>query len=146
MAVKVNRGKALESLSLTPLIDVVFLLLIFFLLSTEFAEEKRQRELAEEKRLRIELPEASEAMPLTSQPSELFVHIDKDGRFFCRGDFVDGTELLRILKQAWRNNPGRQAVIIRADRRCQFDYVVKAMNACNQANIRDYQVTAADSS
>jgi len=146
MAVKLNRGKALESLSLTPLIDVVFLLLIFFLLSTEFAEAKRQKEQAEEKRLRIELPEASEARPLTSQPSQLYVHIDRDGRFYCKGHFVDEIELLRILKQAWRNNPGRQAVIIRGDRRCQFDYVVKVMNACNQAKIRDYKITVADSS
>ena len=53
MAVKIDKGSALDSLSLTPLIDIVFLLLIFFLVATKFAEEERE--------LAVMLPEASEA-------------------------------------------------------------------------------------
>ena len=86
------------------------------------------------------------ADPLTSQPSELVVHIDREGRFFCHGDFVDEVELLRILKQAWRNNPGRQSVRIRADERCPVRNLVNVINACNKAKIRDYTIAAVDSS
>ena len=51
MAVKIKKGTALGALSLTPLIDIVFLLLIFFLVATRFAEEDRERD--------VELPSAS---------------------------------------------------------------------------------------
>ena len=45
MSVKLNRTSAVGSLSITPLIDVVFLLLIFFLVSSRFAEEERELDL-----------------------------------------------------------------------------------------------------
>ena len=134
MAVELEKTKSLFSLSLTPLIDVVFLLLIFFLVATEFAEEERE--------LRVLLPEASEAQPLTSKPRELFLNIDAQGRYFVSGRTLTPDELDAALKMAWVNNPGRASVIIRADRRCPWQYVVAAINACLKANIRDYKVTA----
>ena len=133
MAVTVNKGAALDSLSMTPLIDVVFLLLIFFLVATRFAEEERE--------MNVRLPEASEAMPLTSKPRELFVNIDSDGRYFVSAKMVTLGQLLPILKTADANNPGRASVIIRADQRCRWKYVVAVMNACQKAKIRDYRVT-----
>ncbi len=133
MAVKIDTGKALASLNLTPLIDVVFLLLIFFLVATKFAEEERE--------LDIPLPEASEARPLISQPSELFVNIDATGRYIVRGQQLDLPRLQEVLVQAWNANPDRVSVVIRADRRCVWDAVVAAINACLRANIRDYKAT-----
>ena len=50
-------------------------------------------------------------------------------------------ELHRTLRTASVNNPGRVSVIIRADKRVVWSYVVAAMNACNKAKIRDYRVT-----
>jgi biopolymer transport protein ExbD len=134
MAVELEKETSLFALSLTPLIDVVFLLLIFFLVATEFAEQERE--------LRVLLPEASEAQPLTSRPRELFVNIDAEGRYFVRGETLTLDELQLALKTAWVNNPDRTSVIVRADRRCPWQYVVAAINACLKANIRDYRVTA----
>ena len=133
MAVKINKGSALASLNLTPLIDVVFLLLIFFLVATKFAEEERE--------LDVLLPEASEAQPLTSKPREMFINIDDKGSYFVTGKILTLDQLYPILRAAWVNNPGRASVIIRADTRCRWEFVVAAMNACNKANIRDYRVT-----
>jgi len=134
MAVRLKHGTSLFSLSLTPLIDVVFLLLIFFLVATKFAEEERE--------LDVLLPDASEAQPLTSKPRELFINIDADGRYFVRGEILTLDELYAALKLAWVNNPGRASVIIRADKRCSWQYVVAAINLCLKANIRNYRVTA----
>jgi len=134
MAVELERETSLFALSLTPLIDVVFLLLIFFLVATEFAEQERE--------LRVMLPEASEAQPLTSKPRELFINVDERGRYFVSGKTLTPDELHSALKMAWVNNPGRASVIIRADKRCPWQYVVAAINACLKANIRDYKVTA----
>jgi len=133
MAVEIKKGSALESLSLMPLIDVVFLLLIFFLVATRFAEEERE--------LDVLLPDASEAQPLTSKPRELFINIDQQGQYYVTGKTLGLPELFQVLKTAWDANPGRASVVIRADKRCRWEFVVAAMNACNKANIRDYRVT-----
>jgi len=137
MAVKIDKGTALSTLSLTPLIDIVFLLLIFFLVATRFAEEERE--------LDVQLPDASEAKPLTSKPRELFINIDERGRYYVTGKMVTLSELHPILQKAWVNNPGRASVVIRADKRVAWQYVVGAMNACNKAKIRDYRVTTRES-
>jgi biopolymer transport protein ExbD len=133
MAVEIDRGSALSTLSLTPLIDIVFLLLIFFLVATRFAEEERE--------LDVMLPDASEAQPLTSTPQELFVNIDDKGAYYVTGKVVELPELENILKAAYVNNPGRASVVIRADRRVPLQYAVSVMNACNKTGIRDYRLT-----
>ena len=133
MAVKIKRGQALGMLSLTPLIDVVFLLLIFFLVATRFAQEDRE--------LDVVLPSASEAKPLIVQPKELFVNIDQQGNFFIDGKTLTGDEVEAVLRQAAVNNPVHQSVIIRADKRVQLDYAVLVMNLCNKVGILDYKLT-----
>jgi len=131
MAVKLKQGKALAALSLTPLIDVVFLLLIFFLVATRFEQEDRE--------LDVVLPSASEAKPMTVQPQELFVNIDQDGQVFVGGKVLDEQELLRLLQETAVNKVG-QSVIIRADERVPFSFVALVMNLCNRAGIFDYTV------
>jgi biopolymer transport protein ExbD len=118
------------------MIDMVFLLLIFFLVATRFEEEERS--------LEVRLPQASEAVPLITRPREMFINIDAQGRYFVSGRFVSVAELEQILQQAAANNPGRQSVRIRADRRCVWQHVVTAMNLCNKAGIRGYDVQTAD--
>ena len=109
MAVKLEKGSALSSLSLTPLIDIVFLLLIFFLVATRFAEEERE--------MKVTLPSASEAKPLSAQPKEIFVNVTKDGTYIVHRKVVNADALENILQQASANNPG-QSAIIRADEGC----------------------------
>ena len=147
MAVKINKGSALASLSLTPLIDIVFLLLIFFLVATKFAEEERE--------LEVQLPEASEARPLSSPPKELSVNViyyDDDeyqdnrilndaDRYYVNGKTLSLEELYPVLNEAYTNNPGRVTAIIRADERCRYKSVIAAKNACLKAKIRDIRET-----
>jgi biopolymer transport protein ExbD len=130
MAVKIDKGSALAALSLTPLIDVVFLLLIFFLVATRFSEEERE--------LDVVLPQASEAKPLIEKPQSLIVNVTPEGRYYINGQFLDSPALERTLKQAWVNNPGRTSVIIRADKESKTGHIAEVMNLCNKANIRNY--------
>jgi biopolymer transport protein ExbD len=132
MAVQVQKESALAALRLTPLIDVVFLLLIFFLVATKFAEEERE--------LEVQLPEASEAKPLTTKPGELFINIDAEGQYFVTNEALDLQQLYDVLITAWVNNPAQASVIIRADKNCRWEPIVAAMNCCQKANIRDYRV------
>ena len=90
----------------------------------------------------VVLPEASEAMPLTARPKEVYVNVDRQGNIVVNGQRMNEAQLLTILRQAAANNPGRQSVIIRADKQCMFESLMVVMNACNKAQIRDYRVTA----
>ena len=136
MAIQLTKGKALGLLDLTPLIDMVFNLLIFFMVVSQFASLERD--------LKVKLPDGSEAMPLTAKPREIFVNIDKDGRFFVRSHQVTQEELSEVLTQAALNNPASQSVVIRADKRAAWDFVATAMRLCNQAGIHDYSASLSD--
>jgi biopolymer transport protein ExbD len=138
MAVRINKGAVLGALDLTPMIDCVFNLLIFFMVVSHFVK------IDEERDLKVILPEGSEAMPLTVKQKEIFVNIDQAGRYFMRGRQLTETELGETLVQAAINNPGSQSVIIRADKRAAWDFVATAMRLCNQAGIHDYSASLAD--
>ena len=128
MAVKIDKGAALSAVSITPLIDVVFLLLIFFLVASRFAEEDRE--------LEMDLPTAAEAKPLVAEPKELFVNINQSGTFFIGGKMLDIDGVEQVLRQAVQDNPRGQSVIIRADRRSELEAVVQTINLCNKFGVR----------
>jgi biopolymer transport protein ExbD len=132
MTVRIKKGSN-AIFDLTPMIDCVFQLLIFFLVVARFAEEEREME--------VMLPEASQAQPLTARPQELFINIDDHGRYFVGGQSVNLGQLQNILKRAAANNPAQQSVVLRADRRCRWEAVVAVMNACQEVKIRNYRVT-----
>ena len=136
MAIQFNKGRALGLLDLTPMMDMVFNLLIFFMVVSQFA--------AAEHDLKVKLPDGSEAMPLTAKPREIFVSIDKDGRYFVRSQQITVDELSQLLTQAALNNPASQAVVIRADKRAAWDFVATAMRLCNEAGIHDYSASLAN--
>jgi biopolymer transport protein ExbD len=135
MPVHIKKGTALNSLSMTPMIDIVFLLLIFFLVATRFAEEDRE--------LEVLLPTASEAKPLVVKPRELFINIDHQGAYFLGNEEMDIEQVERALQSADVNNPMGQTVIIRADKRCSWDAVAEAINACHRAGVHDIRPTTA---
>jgi biopolymer transport protein ExbD len=136
MPVQINRGRAIALLDLTPMIDMVFNLLIFFMVVSHFAQQDQA--------MPVELPAGSQAMPLTARPKELFVNIDQDGQYFVASRRLDEPELARVLRQAAIDNPLNQTVVIRADRRAQWDFVATAMRLCNEAGIRDYSASLAN--
>ena len=127
-----NREASGPSIEMTPMIDMVFLLLIFFLVATRFAQEDRE--------IDVPLPDASEAMPLTIAPKELFINIDQDGKFLVNGQILDADELEEVLVRAVTNNPVNQSVVIRSHKRAAVEYTVTAINLCKRAGIRDYMM------
>jgi biopolymer transport protein ExbD len=121
-----------EGLNLTPVIDVVFLLLIFFLVATRFDQEEEE--------LDIDLPEAVQAQPISMTP-ELVVNINQAGGYTVYRKAYDDTQLLALLQEAHRNNPHLK-VRIRGDASMSWKYGVTVMGLCNKAQIRDYTVSA----
>lgn len=135
MSVRIDKGRLASGLELTPMIDVVFLLMIFFLVASKLEEADRI--------IDVVLPKASAAKPLTVRPTEFIINIDRDGRYYAGAKPVTLPELSALLVQAAADNPDRQQVVVRADENTLHRFVVGAMNACVQAGIDDYQVQSA---
>jgi biopolymer transport protein ExbD len=113
--------------NLTPLIDVVFILLIFFMVSTTFQRESE---------IKIELPEAS-GEPVEERKELLEIVIDANGRYFIDEEQVVNTELA-TLKKAIQKFLGEQRdlpVVIRADRTTPYEAVIRAMDATAQLGL-----------
>ena len=123
-------------LNLTPMIDVVFNLLIFFLLGATFLTNER-----DERELELRLPTVREAEPLTEAPEEITVAILADGRIDLQGEMVSLAELVRRLVSA-RANYADQAVAVRGDADVRYERVAKVVSACKEAGIGHVDLVA----
>ena len=120
------QGKRREDpdVNLTPLIDVVFLLLIFFMVSTTF---ERETEIS------IELPEAS-GKQVETERQMVEISIDEKGRYFVNKQEVINTQL-ETLKQAIKKAAGDEVkprVLLSADKMTPHQAVITAMDAARQ--------------
>jgi len=113
------------SLQLTPLIDVVFLLLIFFMVSTAFVDFTRQ--------LNIELPESQSGAPI-SKTKVYTIEINREGSVF-----LDGRPVLvgEIAEKIAQRVDEKRSVIIRADKKLHYGQAVEIMGICRDAGITD---------
>ena len=116
------------SLDLTPLVDVVFLLLIFFMVSTVFIDFKRQMD--------ISLPSSK-----SSAPSEVLepvrVEVTVDRQIFLNGEKINLKEFESALS---RISASKKSAIIRADKNLPYGNVIKVMGMLQSAKILDIGV------
>lgn len=121
-----HRREDSPDITLTPLIDVVFLLLIFFMVSTTFSQYSQ---------LEIELPEASTEEKEDQKPPEsIEIAIDVKGRYYVNGRQLVNSQLV-TLKQAMRQAAGEQKapiIVLSADANTSHQWVVTAMDAARQ--------------
>ena len=116
--------------NMMPLIDIIFLLLIFFLMASRFEQE--------EKDLKVALPEVVEAQPL-AMTQELIINITQEGKYVVAKQQYGEAQLAALLEQTRRNNP-HQSILIRGDGRSAWKHGVRVMGLCNQAKIDNYRV------
>lgn len=121
------RRREEPEINLTPLIDVVFLMLIFFMVSTTFVEEAN---------LRVSLPPAS-AQPAARAGEPIEVTVDQQGRYFLDNEPLrDSREetLRRALAERLKaGDAENRKLVIRADERTEHLYVVTALDAAGRA-------------
>jgi biopolymer transport protein ExbD len=126
------RPQEYPEVSLTPLIDVVLLLLIFFMISTTFTRESR---------LEISLPEAS-SEPVPTPQSPLEIVVDAQGRYS-----VDERELpsneVAVVTAALRvalSDRSERSVVIRADAATPHRFVVRVMDVAARLGIQQLSI------
>jgi biopolymer transport protein ExbD len=115
------------SLNLTPMIDIVLLLVIFFMVGTQFTDDENGFEIL--------LPTVSEAQPLTALPDELVVNVSADGSISLGGEVKTHAELEADLRAA-QERYADQAVIIRGDAVGPLQHTMTILEICNRVNLK----------
>jgi len=129
-----RRGRHEATIDLTPLIDVVFLLLIFFMVSTNFVRESQ---------LRITLPEAS-AEAAEEAPAKIELLVDKSGEYAVDGRVMINDQLETLvlaLSEAKKRAAPDAVLIITADALSSHQSVVRAMDAAGKAGLVNLRIT-----
>lgn len=125
--------KAEEGINLTPLIDVVFLLLIFFMVSTTFTKESH---------LEIDLPEAS-GDPLATQTQQIDVVVDAEGRYTVNGRLLINSQL-STLKRAIKDvseDDTSVPFIITGDANSSYQSIISVMDMASQLGFVNISMT-----
>ncbi len=126
MFIKAREAQTGVSIELTPMIDMVFLLLIFFLVATTFQQTEREMQIA--------LPMASSSEPISAVLQELVINVDFDGRIIVGSRTLEPDELRSVVSDAVKVNP-EQKVTVRGDRRTPYSNVVRVLDICKGAGV-----------
>jgi biopolymer transport protein ExbD len=123
----VRARKPSLSLDMAPLIDIVFQLLIFFMLSSSFLNPS----------LKLTLPQSEQHDQ--KEAERLILSIDKAGTFFVNKAKIEKTELKMVLEQNLSKDPKR-AVHVRGDKDMPYQLFVQAMDIARQAGAKQINI------
>ncbi|MEP3478350.1 MAG: biopolymer transporter ExbD [Fuerstiella sp.] len=114
-------------LNLTPMIDIVFLLIIFFMVGTKFSEIEQQFD--------VDLPSASAIEPMSSTPDPMIVAIAKSGDLSLANETVTAEQLEQNLIEAKTTFSG-QVILIRGDGQGSYQSIIDIMALCNRLKLK----------
>jgi biopolymer transport protein ExbD len=129
-----RRGRHEATIELTPLIDVVFLLLIFFMVSTTFVRETQ---------VKLDLPEAN-GEPQKIDPGTIEIVIDRAGEYAVSGRVLvnnDKATLVRSLNESRDPSLSDPRVVITADANAAHQAVIRAMDAAGSVGLTRISIT-----
>lgn len=126
MLLKNRSDRDATGIDLTPVIDIVFLLLIFFLVATTFAQQEREMEIA--------LPRTAHSGPISAALREIIINVAADGRLVVSGAQIAEEPLGAMIAAAVEANPA-QKVTIRGDSRTNWGRMAQVMDLCRGAGV-----------
>ncbi|MFM7117836.1 MAG: ExbD/TolR family protein [Planctomycetota bacterium] len=133
MPLKVTRDDEL-TMNLTPMIDVVFLLIIFFMVGSRFSEISEA-----ERDITLSVPAVSKVETLTQPPRNRVINVYADGKITLDKEPVTLAELAQRLVAA-RNEYKQTSVVIRGDGQALHQSVADVLATCRQAEIVDMSI------
>jgi biopolymer transport protein ExbD len=120
------------SMNMIPMIDIMFNLIIFFLVTTSFAAVERD--------IALRVPEVVDRGALTAAPRPRVVNVSRNGTITMDDSPMTLDDLTRRLRQARAQYSGLK-VLVRGDGRGQFQRVAEVLNACKQAGINELGIS-----
>lgn len=127
MLIGKKQDEAGPSIEMTPIIDMVFLLLIFFLVATTYQQSERE--------LAIALPEAEAAGPIATMLREIIINVDSQGQIIIGGQTHTLEELRSLVADAVRVNPD-QKVSVRGDKDIAYGTIARVLDVCKAAGVQ----------
>lgn len=123
------RSKQEVTLELVPLIDVVFLLLIFFMVSTTFVQDSR---------INLSLPEAHGDLSSEIEVSAISLTVDKDGLYAINGVALktnDRPTIIEALLKITEPGGAKQKIVLLADAKTDYQSVIVALDALSSVGL-----------
>jgi biopolymer transport protein ExbD len=111
-------------INLTPMVDMLFLILLFFLVTSSFIEQPN---------IKLELPSSKYAA--TSKLEEKVLTISQDGKLFFQNKPVERTDLIPVLKNAFSGQSDK-TLVMRADKNVSYGVIVDVMDAAKGAGLK----------
>ena len=126
-----NKSDARDDLSidLTPLLDVSFIILIFFILTTTFVDEGR---------LAIEKPKSNSER--SAQPNSIKIKIDRNNVLYFQNNLIEPESLKEKLIVELKNKP-LGSLVIEADHRSKLSIFVQVVDTAKSAGIQDITIS-----
>ncbi len=114
------------TIQMAPLIDIVFLLLIFFMSASIYHQLESE--------INITVPTAKESTEMSRVPGEIIINVKKNGEIIVNQRHLSFEDLKKMLKRVSGLYEG-QPVIIRADKETYHKHVIKVLDICAGADI-----------
>jgi len=125
-----GKGRA-PVLALTSMLDVIFLLLCFFVTISVYSQWESE--------ISISLPKAATAEQPERLPGEIVVNLAKDGTVKVNGTALSLDDLQGRLRKISKFYPG-QPVIIRADKSARYEHLVRVIDTCRGADVWNFSL------
>lgn len=126
-----DKASRAPAVALTSMLDVIFLLLCFFVTVSVFSQWESE--------ISIKLPASKTAEQPERLPGEIIVNLSKEGVVKVNGAVMPLHELKARLAKIARFFPG-QPVIIRADRDTRYESLVEVMDTCREADVWNFSL------
>lgn len=123
------------ALALTSMLDVIFLLLCFFVTASVYSQWESE--------ISIQLPTAGSADEPDRLPGEIIANVLKDGTVRVNGTVMSLEDLGARLSRIAKYYPG-QAVIVRADRDARYESFVKVIDTCRAAGVWNFSLATSN--
>ena len=129
-----SRSRA-ASVQMASLMDVIFLLLCFFVTSSVFSQWETE--------ISIALPTAKSSTVPGRMPGEIILNVAADGNVTVNGQKLSLAEVTERLARIAKLYPG-QPVVIRADKTTKYEALVSVIDACRTADVWNFSLATKD--
>jgi len=120
-----------SAINVTSLLDVMFILIIFFLATTTFQAEERD--------IQVNLPDSAEGRALSAGAKVIVINVREDGTYLVGSREAAVEEMEKLIHEAVKADPA-QKVLIRGDRRALHGHVAVAVALCKRTGVHEANI------